>query len=421
MKWRALPIILAICSYATLAHSAFTLVPGVDFSMYYDDNIFLDSNNEKDDVITTVAPSFTLNWDTSRLEVDAYASIAFVKYLDYTDEDRIGAGESTQASSLSALAKLYPDLLYLRVSDTYSRIPIDEGGSGGENNTTVNLTDSNTLEINPYVKFPVMKNTDLEMGYTYENLWYKDDDSDSSESHIYSGTLTSEFSAKTSGTLSGSFRQYRPDNTEDVFIPGEAGVYEYDRRDAIVGLSYQATDRLNFKGEYGHTWLNYDALDDSDSPRWLAGVEYEFFKAFTIESTYSQDYVNSVDDGPSDDETVSVNLKYDDRFKVIFSLYSTRNDFVEIERKDDTYGGEVSGELPFNDKIGSEGLLRYENFDRKGLDAEEFDRYSAKIALYYDTRLGRITSGYVYNRNDSDMDDEDYTDNIVFIGGSLIF
>jgi len=94
---------------------------------------------------------------------------------------------------------------------------------------------------------------------------------------------------------------------------------------------------------------------------------------------------------------------------------------VEINRTDDSYGGQLSGELPFNDKVGVTGLFGYTNFDRSGFEAEEYDRYSTSFSFYYETRLGRISTGYIYNRNDSDLNSEDYTSNIGVINASLQF
>ena len=53
--------------------------------------------------------------------------------------------------------------------------------------------------------------------------------------------------------------------------------------------------------------------------------------------------------------------------------------------------------------------------------AEEYDRYSTRLALYYETRLGRVSTGYIFNKNDSDLDGGDYTNNILFVDASLKF
>ena len=100
-------IALLICLFATTGYAEFEMTPGVDLSLEYDDNIYLDPDNEEDDVITTVTPNISMAWETSRLDVSLFASVSMEKYMDNTDEDRVGAGESEQASSLEALARLY--------------------------------------------------------------------------------------------------------------------------------------------------------------------------------------------------------------------------------------------------------------------------------------------------------------------------
>ncbi len=421
MSLRTLFLTLVICFFASLCYAEFEMTPGVNLRLEYDDNIYLDSDNEKDDVITTITPSIDMKWETSRLDLSLFASVSMEKYMDNTDKDRIGAGESRQASSLDALARLYRELFFLRVSDTYARVAQDEGGRGGENNRTVNLTDSNILQVNPYLQFELMKDTQMQLGYTYENRWYKEKDSDDAESHLFSASLTKELSARTSMSLSGSYKEYRPKNPDNVRIVGGGGTYEYDKKNVNIGLSYQVTDRLQLQGSYGHSWLNYDVTSDSDSDVWSANVDYEITSNYTVGTAYSVSYIVSVQDGASETDRLSAYLEYDDRFMLNFTLFANNSDYVEINRKDDSYGGQLSGELPFNDKTGITGLFRYTNFDRSGFDAEEFDRYSTKLSLYYETRLGRVSAGYIYNRNDSDLNNEDYTNNIVFINVSLRF
>jgi hypothetical protein len=421
MALRALLLTLIMCFFASLVYADFKMTPGVDLHLEYNDNIYLDSENEEDDFITTVSPNVSLDWETSRLDVSLYASVTMEKYMDNTDEDRIGAGESTQASSLDALARLYREIFFLRVSDSYRRVPIDEGGRGGEDNRTINLTDSNQFQVNPYLQFQLMKDTRMQVGYTYENLWYEKDEGDDAINHLYSASLTQELSARVSLSLSGSYKEYRPKSPDKAIVVDDGGAYEYDQESVNVGLSYQATDRLQLNGQYGHTWLDYSVRSDSDSDTWSAGADYELSSDYTAGIQYSNNYVVSVEDGPSETDHLMAYLAYDDRFKLKFSLFTNNSSYVEINREDDSYGGELSGELPFNEKVGVTGLFRYTNFDQSGLDAEEYDRYSTKLAVYYETRLGRVSAGYIYNRSDSDLSDGDYTNNIVFIDASLRF
>lgn len=402
-------------------YADFTLIPGVDMSMEYNDNIFLGSDNEEDDVITTVTPNILMDWETSRLDVSLFASVAMEKYLDNTDEDRIGAGESNQASSLTALAKLYRDVFFLSITDSYQRVPIDEGGRGGENNRNVNLTDSNTLTINPYLDFPLMRSTQMRLGYTYTYQWYEEEEGDDYISHLYSASLTNELSARVTMTLSGSYKEYRPKDADEVINVDRGGRYDYDQESASIGLSYRATERLLLKGNFGHTWLDYDVKGKGDTEEWLVGADYDITSNYSVGTEYKKSVDISVDDGVSETYRYSAYLEYDDRFTINCTIFAKSSEYAEIDRDDDSYGGTLSGELPFNDKTGITGLFRYENFDRSGLDAEEFDRYGTRFSLYYDTRLGRASVGYIYNRTDSNLDNSDYDNNIVFVQASLKF
>jgi outer membrane protein assembly factor BamA len=244
--------------------------------------------------------------------------------------------------------------------------------------------------------------------------------------------------------LSGTYDQYRPKDPDEVLRIGEGGSYDYDRTSASVGLSYQVTDRLRLNGQYGHTWLEYKVRDDSDADTWSAAADYEISSNYTTGVQYSKSYVVSVEDGPSETDRLMAYLAYDERFSLKFSVFTSSNDYVEINRSTDSYGGELSGDLPFNDKVGVTGLLRYTNYEdsgvevmpaiividnsfvvvvpgQSGIEAEQHDRYSARFALYYATRLGRVSAGYIYNLNDSDLETEDYTNNIVYIDASLRF
>jgi hypothetical protein len=53
--------------------------------------------------------------------------------------------------------------------------------------------------------------------------------------------------------------------------------------------------------------------------------------------------------------------------------------------------------------------------------SEKYDRYGANLSLYYDISMGQLSAGYTYTLNESDLDDEDYTNNIVYLQASLSF
>ena len=418
MVYRIILLTLFLGAFSSFAHANFSLITGIDLQEAYDDNIYLDPDNEEDDFITTVAPNVNLQWDSSRLFVSLNGSIAMVKYLDHTDDDRIGAN-AAQSSEFSALATLYRELLFLKVTDTYERVPIDNAGPGGEGNQNVNLTNSNILRVNPYLQFNMMKNTILNLGYTYENYWYSSNDGDNANNHLFSSSLTKELSPRLSVSLSGDYALYRPKSNDGA--DSDLGNYKYDQEKVYLTLEYQMSDRLHLTGEYGHSWFNYDERSDVDSPLWLAKADYDITSNYKVGIEYSKDYTVSVDEGPYDSDSIKADLSYDGRFSIALSLFYAKDDYVEIDRSDDNKGGEISGDLPFNDKVGITGLFNYTHYDESGIYQQKYDRYSTRFTTYYLTRLGRISAGYTYNRNDSDVNTDEYTNNIFFLSASLTF
>ena len=324
---------------ATTAWAEFRLTPGVELRQEYDDNIYLEADDEEDDFITTVTPSLLMAWESPRIDLSLSARINFQKYYDHTDEDRIGPGEADQGSTFNALVKVYPEVLFLRVTDSYQRVPIDEGDRGGEGNNVVNLTDSNRLAINPYLQFEPMSDLQVKLGYTYENLWYgqessdnpeEDDDNqgDDSESHIYNLTLTKALSSTVTLTLDGEHLEYRPKNPEDTYVGGEDGTYEYDRDSVRGGLSYQASKRLTLKGGYGHAWVDYEFGYDEDSAVWDVSADYEFSDTMKAGVAFSSDYTVTVEDGPSERTMYSAYVAYDKRIKLRASAFINTDEYV---------------------------------------------------------------------------------------------
>jgi hypothetical protein len=58
-------------------------------------------------------------------------------------------------------------------------------------------------------------------------------------------------------------------------------------------------------------------------------------------------------------------------------------------------------------------LLSYSDFN-DAIGNQRYQRYGARVALYHQLRLGRMSLGYTRNQNQSDLDLNDYTNNIIF-------
>lgn len=413
-------VVLFLLVCASQARAEFTLTKGVTLRQEYNDNVNLDADDEEDDFITIITPHIGLTWSVRDIDVSLNLSLDIKEYWNNTEDDTIDAN-ADEASTLDSTFDLYQGIVFLRIADTFSRVTIDEGGKGGEGNNVTNQTNSNRLIVNPYLLYAPASTLRFKLGYSYENQWYQDDDGDDAEEHVYNLVITKDLTERVTATLSGSHRQYRPKDVAETVLLGEEGNYEYDEDTVRFGLTYLVTEKLSVAGGYGHSWLDYDVREDSDSDIWDASAVYEISSTLSTGIAYQLSYTVSVEDGPSESGRLTAYLAYADRNQVRLTLFSTSEDYVEIDRDNDSWGGDLGGTIPFGDRTGLTWGVRYTTYDETGIEAEEYDRYGARLALYYDISMGRLSTGWTGTRNQSDLDDEDYTNNIVYLQANLNF
>lgn len=390
------------------AWAEFRATPAFSLREEYNDNIYLDHTDKESDFITFVRPSVNVDWKTKIVDLSLNLGLEYEKYLHHSEEDEL---RPSQDARLDSTWNLYRDVFFLRVTDTYTRVPIDEGEKGAVGNNLVNLTDSNRLIVNPYVVLYPWRTLQARFDYQYENIWYREEEGDDAENHRYSVTLTQELTARISVDLYGGFTQYRPtDSTRSLL--DETGEEEYDRRDARLGLLWNVSDQLSLRATVGRAWLDYEFSDDYDSTLVSGQADYQISSAFAVGAGYNEDISDSVDDGAREQKKYSAYLRYSDRATVALTLFQTRDDYLEIDRQDDSRGGSLSGEVPITNKKGISWLVNYTDYE--GGDLEDYQRYGARLELYHQLRLGRVSLGYTWNRNDSNFKENDYINNIVF-------
>jgi len=416
MKWlKTVFLLLVLMGFVQQAWADFHMVPRLTVRTEYDDNIYLDNSDKEDDFIILINPALLLDWQTRFVDLSLELGLEYEKYLDHSEEDDL---RPSQASRLDSLWSLYRDNLFLAVSDVYQRVAIDEGDKGGVGNNLINMTDSNRLTINPYWVLQPLRTFQVRADYQYENLWYEKEGNDA-DTHRVSLQLTQELTPRISATLYGGQTFYRPKDTKTIGT-GIDENEQYDRRDLRLTLAWQVNEQLALQGHVGKAWLDYEERSNTSSNLWGAQADYQISRVLTFGSKYEIDVEDSVQNGAHERDRLDIYLRYVNRATVALALYKTRDDYLEIERRDDTRGGNLSGELPFTNKWGLIWLLRYADYEKSEND-EQFDRYGLRLALYRELRLGRVSLGYTHNRNDSNINANDYTSNIVFAELALTF
>ncbi|MFH1355230.1 MAG: outer membrane beta-barrel protein, partial [Candidatus Omnitrophota bacterium] len=107
-------LILIIPKVEALKIESWGVYPYVNVEQKYDDNIYLDPNNKKDDFITTLGLGVTLEKARRRYGLKLDYRADFIKYYNYTRED-------TEHHTLSCLVDLKLIPFRLRFEDSFER------------------------------------------------------------------------------------------------------------------------------------------------------------------------------------------------------------------------------------------------------------------------------------------------------------
>jgi hypothetical protein len=417
------------------ATAEMTIHPGITLRESYDDNIFLTADNKKDDFITTITPNFNLDYKGNRLDLSLNYGVGLSFYAKNSDENQVN-----QTATLTSKLSIVRDALFLKVDDSYGRIPIDQRKQTTFDSLLINTTDTNTLRVNPYLALPLSSKISYNLGYTYENIWYESDEGDNTQNHILATGLSLQLSEGIDASVNYSYMFHRPTQLTD----------EYDMQNVSLGLKFQVTPKLSLNGTVGGTSLRYRIATgrDTTSPVWSAQGDYRlteklsfnvgyavnfsasanggtsnnYFSASANAGTSNNYSLASVDAGTSKNYSWTAVIKYDASLPLTIVFFQNEAKYMQIinNRVDRSYGVRVDTSLPLSAKMSLKigGMYTHYKFLP---DDERADRYNAQASIEYAMNIATFSLGYTYNSNDSNIDTNDYRDNIVFIQTKFTF
>jgi len=389
----------------------FKLTPSISLREEYDDNIFLTSDDEEDDFITSIYPSISLSYTNNLLTLSLDYGVDIRLYVHNPSENETDLA-NTQRVKLDTTLSMYRDVFFLRVFDEYSRVPIDERRQTAVENPFVNMTDLNHLLVNPYLEYPLSGTLKMKAGYTYENLQYKDEEGEDAENHLMTGGLTKEFSPKLSGTVFYTYSVHNLKSNEDN--------EDYDRQDVMFGMNYQMTQKLSLQGNYGHGWSNYQETEDFDSDIWSINANYLLTEKLSVGAEYSQNFGDSVNEGAYVRESASIYITRAGTVPLTLRGFGQKDDYIVEDREDKSAGVSLNGDISLTSKITARltGLYTYYKFLP---EEEKVNRYGAGISFDYAIRITTISFGYIHNLSDSNIEENDYRNNRFWVGARITF
>lgn len=261
MRTIAQPKTLCLCLLAALgieeaAAAKWEIKPEISFKEIYSDNIFLESSNERDDLVTDVSPSIVLSADGNRIDWQLNYGMQNLIYADHSDrndtnhrlQSRFQAEVIEDWFFVDANARVGQQLVNIR--DNTSRDQV----SGAQNSEDVY-----SYSLKPYIKPKIGNILEGEIAYTYD---YFDSENDNGNNFNADNSTGESISASfKNGTAFG--RLYwdvsytsreidydQGDETDVQMVRGSLG-YQLNRH---FSLELNGTDEDNeFIGDRGNS------------------------------------------------------------------------------------------------------------------------------------------------------------------------
>lgn len=392
--------------------AAFEIHPRLTLSEEYNDNINLDAEGEEDDFITTVAPGILFNYRAKELLLNLDYSLLFRKYASNTEEDETDFNEIQRGL---ATAEIFPTRNFtVSLLGEISRVVVDESAPTADDEGLENRTTLYRYIVNPQYRFRRIPTVEFVFDYLLEGLDYVDDEGDDSISNQAGVEIIKTFSRRFSTSIGYRFEDY------NVSTGGVDVSEDFQRQDVFGTLVYELSPQLRLRGRGGMAWIEYDERDSTDATLWGAGIEYRPSPLFTASLDYSEDFESTVDDGLVGRKRGSLLLSYLGRIPVSFEVFNERSDYEETDEEDESTGGVLTATIPFGTRFSftASGNYTYSEHDP---DEEEVDEYGGRVSLEWVTRYVTFLLSQSHRQYDSNIDGNDFTNNITFLSARTEF
>lgn len=424
-----------LLSTATFSYAKFTIDPSVTVREQYNDNIFLTDTDGEEDFITTVSPNILLDYSpNASLDLSLGYGFDFRFYSNNSDLNDTNF-KDTQHANFLVQARPWKRV-FIDATDSYRRVPLDVREKFARNNDFKNMTESNIFMISPYVDVPFTPTLSSRVGYSFTNEWYNDDAGNNADSHSAFLSLDKKFPFGLNASIGYTYLAYRPELSDD-----------YDKHEGSVSAEYQPASNFRVWGGAGMAHLDFSDRSNEDIPIWNVGSEYYLgiLGGTKLSATYNEslsdidtsDYTDAKDiaereaDPFKEKESITTGVMKIKRFDFILSAkkhiditinpYYTENEELETDRVDEIIGVEVTFHKPLTTKLTAE-LNGYWETQEFSPEDREVDQYSLGGSIeYLLSRSITTSSGYRFNKRNSNVLGDDYGNTIVWIEAKLTF
>ncbi|MBW2345591.1 MAG: outer membrane beta-barrel protein [Deltaproteobacteria bacterium] len=342
-------ILLFGFSPTAFAKYHFDFTPSISVSEVYDDNIYLNSTNEKSDYITTVTPGFNLNMVSEKSHLELSYAPGFVWY------DKEDQNDTVRHSGTLTFGQDLTQHLSFDLTDTYmkSEDPLEDTEDIEGVRNTRNTYERNTALIS--LRYLFGPENELTVGYGQSQLENEDKTVDDGRTQDPSANVTYWFNVKNGMELN----------------------YGYTKADF---------------------WRDDNSIAGDDYTGHSAGITYIYRFTPHTRGSIGYDFATRDFDGSSEDYNVHTgSVGFDHQFSPDMSLTVEGGYFIQKnDRSDDENGYTYNASLIKRFERGSITVGGTGGWDENYLDAERrgFSRYWS-VDTNADYQLLESLSGYV--------------------------
>ncbi len=256
----------------------YRILPSLLVSEEYNDNIYLTPQNRIYDYITKVIPAVSFSYKAPLWDWDvAYAYDYYYFARTYPSHNE------THTANVTNLTRIVKDFFFLALKDTYTRTSLDVTRDFTKQSLFVNQTDQNIGSANPYFVLHPGARTNVNIGYIYQNIWYKDPSAINKVDKIGYTEIVHELSSRLSTTIGLRY----DDATVYPHLPTNV-IQDYKRSDASAGMKYEYSEGSVLYGTIGNMWVDFENVGKETQVFWTAGFAHKFPKfSFSFETGLS--------------------------------------------------------------------------------------------------------------------------------------
>lgn len=313
---------LSIISPYSSEGAEYRIQPGITLGEEYNDNIFLEPENESSDFISRIAPSINILYGSPLWDWNVNAFYEYRYYHRFHDNIQQSNIPNLNLTNQTRIT----ERMFLDITENYARTSLTPVRDYTQESTFINQTDRNVLTVNPYLKMMPTSQMTVTTGYMYTNTWYKDPRAIDQINHsVYTG--------------------FQQDLTRRTFMftgikhtLNRNKVLDYTQDDVFVGLNHEYIENSTLSAAVGNSWFRQQNEDTVSQVTW------------------------------------DVNMTH--RYSTMTVIYETGLRFIpdpyRIARREDRYVATISRSVQRTSLTASGGLYEYRNIRSKHLEYRDY-------------------------------------------------